>query len=564
MDRKKTITPITDKDLSDIIENSVQGAANRLVGNAAEQKKMFVRPIANSDGTPNVFGLVKRVAEEAEAALNEVAEHFTEAVTGEEEIREIATNIAEEKTRGLQPSIDEALETASKTIVGAINELRTVIAKATVLELTKVVPELPEQGEPNKFYLVSKTDTDENDLYDEYLWVNKGTKEEPNYGWEFQGAKKIDVHIEDVIKKANIGAGLRVASDGKVNINGATRAQIDAGASNSAPLTTNNIRYAVKKGVTDNDETLTEGDQELARDWLGAVGKEDWATDNVGGVLRGVKAFGFGVDQYGRGFIAKAEKSDIDTATNEYKPIVPKLRDYFLMKGLSDCKEPELWTDDTKDENGAVVKGTKTKACETIGAVPKLENPNATTNNLPQAYILTPNQEVRLLDITEWGTSANTIPKRDNGGRIKAAPPVANNDVTNKQYVANLPDDLTLSADQQEEWRTMIGVGLGGEVTPTSLYLHTVTSETSPAYKLFLVTTFAERILSDTHLYTIVRDSGHTILSVSDNTRYPFISITVDPVNSMFGVRKVYLNDELQVVVGGVITGPTTDTVTKL
>lgn len=95
--------------------------------------------------------------------------------------------------------------------------------------------------------------------------------------------------------------------------------------------------------------------------------KTDWATDEIGGVLRSVAAFGFRVDKYGRGNIVKAEKTDIDAATNEYKPIVPKMRDYFTMKSLSDCKDPTLWTDDSTVD-GELVKGTKTKALELLGA----------------------------------------------------------------------------------------------------------------------------------------------------------------------------------------------------
>jgi hypothetical protein len=82
------------------------------------------------------------------------------------------------------------------------------------------------------------------------------------------------------VNVTNIGAGLRIASDGAVNINGATKAQIDAGASNSAPLTTNNIRYAVKKGVTDSNETWTDDDKAKACETIGAIPKNFVDTNN--------------------------------------------------------------------------------------------------------------------------------------------------------------------------------------------------------------------------------------------------------------------------------------------
>lgn len=70
MSTNKKITPITDADYQAIIDNSVQGRASRLVGSAAEQKKLFVQPIATLDGSPNVMGYLRRLAEECKAAIS--------------------------------------------------------------------------------------------------------------------------------------------------------------------------------------------------------------------------------------------------------------------------------------------------------------------------------------------------------------------------------------------------------------------------------------------------------------------------------------------------------------
>lgn len=70
MSTKKKITPITDADYQAIIDNSVQGKASRLVGSAAEQKKLFVQPIATLDGSPNVMNFVRRLAEECGKAIS--------------------------------------------------------------------------------------------------------------------------------------------------------------------------------------------------------------------------------------------------------------------------------------------------------------------------------------------------------------------------------------------------------------------------------------------------------------------------------------------------------------
>ena len=73
MAREKKIRPITNQDIKAIIENSVQGKANRLVGNAADQKAMFVRPIVNTDNSPSIDKLLNRVVADAEAAIDELA-----------------------------------------------------------------------------------------------------------------------------------------------------------------------------------------------------------------------------------------------------------------------------------------------------------------------------------------------------------------------------------------------------------------------------------------------------------------------------------------------------------
>lgn len=59
----------------------------------------------------------------------------------------------------------------------------------------KVMDELPLDGFPNRIYLVPKTDTQTQDLFDEYVWVNKGTDEAPQWGWEWVTTKQIEVDL---------------------------------------------------------------------------------------------------------------------------------------------------------------------------------------------------------------------------------------------------------------------------------------------------------------------------------------------------------------------------------
>lgn len=68
-----------------------------------------------------------------------------------------------------------------------------------------------------------------------------------------------------------------------------------------------------------------------------------------------------------------------------YYALNPHFLDYAVMSALADCRKPNLWTDDTTVD-GEVVKGTKTKACETIGAVPI---------NIPNDLTLTDEQKAK-------------------------------------------------------------------------------------------------------------------------------------------------------------------------
>lgn len=62
-------------------------------------------------------------------------------------------------------------------------------------DFIKIVQVLPETGLPNRFYFVPKQDPQTQDLFDEYAWVNKGTTESPDYGWEWITTKQIEVDL---------------------------------------------------------------------------------------------------------------------------------------------------------------------------------------------------------------------------------------------------------------------------------------------------------------------------------------------------------------------------------
>lgn len=70
--REKHVQIVSEQTKADIIRNSVQGLSNQPTLSAAEMKKQFVKPVVNGDGKPSAIGEVDRVAQEAEAAINEI------------------------------------------------------------------------------------------------------------------------------------------------------------------------------------------------------------------------------------------------------------------------------------------------------------------------------------------------------------------------------------------------------------------------------------------------------------------------------------------------------------
>ena len=81
-------------------------------------------------------------------------------------------------------------------------------------DFIKIVQELPVEGLPNRTYLVTKENSTENDLYDEYIWVNKGSEEEPNYEYEYLGTKKIEVDLTNYATKDYVDNAISNAGGG--------------------------------------------------------------------------------------------------------------------------------------------------------------------------------------------------------------------------------------------------------------------------------------------------------------------------------------------------------------
>ena len=100
-----------------------------------------------------------------------------------------------------ETEVDQKIIEAKSEVMNVINSdyasKEYVEQEIATFDFIKVANELPEVGLVNRFYLVPKQDVQTQDLFDEYVWINKGTEEEPNWGWEWITTKQIEVDLTD-------------------------------------------------------------------------------------------------------------------------------------------------------------------------------------------------------------------------------------------------------------------------------------------------------------------------------------------------------------------------------
>ena len=169
-------------------------------------------------------------------------------------------------------------------------------------DFIKIVNELPTEGLPNRLYLVPQAGKESPDLFIEYLWVNKGTEEEPVWVWEYSGTQGATVELTDYVKntdyakggrleatteagllnlKAWGNGGLFVASDNTLVVYKASQDEIDqrtstdyfdnnpSGAKHCKPITPGNLDYAVRSVFSNKNTLWDDEDKAAVRAWLG-------------------------------------------------------------------------------------------------------------------------------------------------------------------------------------------------------------------------------------------------------------------------------------------------------
>ena len=152
-----------------------------------------------------------------------------------------------------------------------------------------VVAELPDNPDESAIYLMQNGDTQEQNVYDEYIYTNGA--------WEKIGSASVEVDLTDYVKNTDYATsdtagivkvlrsnGLTVDSEGRIMTDGAGRAEIAAKQNYKNPIMPSNLDYAVKVGITTNTETLTDEEKAQAQSWLGVdaiVGDIETALDEL-------------------------------------------------------------------------------------------------------------------------------------------------------------------------------------------------------------------------------------------------------------------------------------------
>lgn len=427
MSRDKKITHVSQKDIQDIIANSIQNEKNRLSGSAAEQKKAFVSPIANLDDKASAVGLIRRLGVEADAALDEIDESV-------ERLGEETDTKFDEINKTVRASVDEvnqAVEKINKTndnvnaALDDIEELKQDVEEhittqdidiAEIGDSVKLVEQLAKGRQAalsfntyadfvKEFNALPKDEYSKGqniyiatlnvpDLWvfavsDDFAPYTYSSDEDIVDGLRVNGKIRVGyyeiaaletgkvalgelVGFDDIMsptkpgvaKCLNADFGLHMDGEDKdtLAISQATIDEIKAQSNIFKPITPKNLSPAVKEGVVNNTETLTDEEKASACEWLGAlknvaIGRE---LDNV---LAWSKAKGWhtaivdagnGLALLASGALVVSVASDTQITTRAKKPLSTNKIDLAVTEVLTNYKGT-AWTDEQKAKAGKLI-----------------------------------------------------------------------------------------------------------------------------------------------------------------------------------------------------------------
>lgn len=321
--------------------------------------------------------------------------------------------------------------------------------------------------------------------------------------------------------------GIYLTKDGIIKTAPAQKAAIDAKKNTYEPITPKWLDYAVKVGVTTNTEELTDDEKTSARTWLGAVGEEDYASMSKAGVVFGGQQLGININANGKMNIMRASDENIKGKTDYYKPIVSANAEMAVMYSLADCKDETLWTDDSTVD-GQVVKGTKTKARELLGAVgftdlATKEKAGVVKVNKNNSGLQMVNGELKLYPCSPV---ALTFRPQTGVNYNEPAPVTVGN--VNEAVKATLTDDKKIILTEEEKAEACKTIGA------TKLYLHEVAT---PSGKIAIVNKYSVQ-------YATVDDLSNNVWGQSTDlsTHFPvsskLLNFSLDePVLPLFHVH---------------------------
>lgn len=142
--------------------------------------------------------------------------------------------------------------------------------------------------------------------------------------------------------------GIYITEDGHLELGNDT--DLIAQRVSGLPIRNQDLDYAVKEGVTNNDETLTDEEKTKACSWLGAVRPTDYATNTVGGTVK-VSDGDTGAPLYRNvsGILRLGNYNHIIDAKTSENAVRNKDIDYAVMKALTDPIQHE-WTGEEQEK----------------------------------------------------------------------------------------------------------------------------------------------------------------------------------------------------------------------
>ena len=138
-----------------------------------------------------------------------------------------------------------------------------------------------------------------------------------------------------IVKLGNTDYGIAVGSDHILYVVKAVNSQITARSGDNVTIVPTSLNFAVKSALSDANRIsdMTDEEKANARDVISAVGRTDYATTEVAGVMKAGSA-GIGITPSGNIYIQKASADNITQRISDYTPIVPTNLDYAVRSVL--------------------------------------------------------------------------------------------------------------------------------------------------------------------------------------------------------------------------------------